>query len=143
MTPATTTRTVTKTETSTTVSYTATAYAACATGTGNIVYSAGPGGSPINGINQNGGLTFAEDSSGEASGSACCAACFADPRCAVAGFLEGIGCYKFLASSAAACNAPNAFSAGVEAVQPEFAGSKLYLVSNGPCGQYNRVDTGQ
>lgn len=143
MPPATTTQTVTKTETSTTFSYTATAYAACATGTGNIVYSAGPGGSPINGISQSGGLTFAEDSSGRASGSACCTSCFADPRCALAAFADGLGCYKALASSAATCNAPNAFSGTVEALQPESAGEKLYLVSNGPCGQYNRVTTGQ
>jgi hypothetical protein len=132
--------TSTSTEVDTQTSFTSTIYAACQTGSSNNqLYQAAN--SPINGARNNGDpLNPRFSQTGAQSAYDCCVSCILNPACAYSAFQNSIGCYNAIASEPAVCTSQNAFSGRVTAVQPEFAGDVLYILSNGYCGKYDTVN---
>jgi hypothetical protein len=132
--------TSTLTEVDTQTSFTSTIYAACQTGSSNNqVYQAAN--SPINGAGNNGNVLnprFVETSAQSAYD--CCVSCILNPACAYSAFDSFIGCYNAIASDPAVCTSQNAFSGRVRALQPDFAGDVLYILSNGYCGKYDTLN---
>ena len=118
--------------------YTATAYAACAANANNMVGTLD--GYGIEEISPtSGGLS--DTNTDDSDATSCCSSCWANPDCAVSIFFgpnpPGYQCYNAVSSTSGTC-APSTYS--FEALySTDFPPDTGYIISNGPCGQYNEA----